>query len=86
VPVTDRSRMLRPVPLRTAGAIGLAGSARCCSGRAAGSRSRHGHGGVFFGTSPGSGPSIVGADHRFRGLLLVYGGIAVMLGSWFREW
>lgn len=42
-----------------------------------------GTGAWFFGTSPGSGPSMVGADHRFVGLLLVYGGIAVMLGSWF---
>jgi hypothetical protein len=77
--------MLRPVPLRTAGAIGLAGSATVLFGVALpGSPfTARGTEAWFFGTSPGSGPSIVGADHRFAGLLLVYGGIAVMLGSWF---
>jgi hypothetical protein len=35
----------------------------------------------FFGNTAGAGP--VGATHRFLGIMLVYVGVALMLGSWF---
>jgi alpha-1,6-mannosyltransferase len=40
-----------------------------------------GVGAWFFGNTGGAGP--VGANHRFLGIMLVYVGVALMLGSWF---
>jgi alpha-1,6-mannosyltransferase len=40
-----------------------------------------GVGAWFFGNTAGAGP--VGANQRFLGIMLVYVGVALMLGSWF---
>jgi alpha-1,6-mannosyltransferase len=74
---------LRPVPIGLAGAVGLAGSVCVLIGVVQpGSPFRSQAASAwFFGTGPPS--PAAGADARLFGIVLVYAGVALLVGSWF---
>jgi len=79
----ERIKAPRLLPIPLAGTIGLIGSGLVLFGAAQpGSPfTVQSAGAWFFGS--GTGVGTVGANHRFLGVILVYLGIGLLLGSWY---